>query len=140
VAVELLGAAGRPPARLRVRAADVGIELTWPSGPAGPAAPAAAPAGVAEVARPVEAPAADTHLVRAPSPGTFHRSPAPGAEPFAAVGDVVRTGQQVAILEAMKLMLPVEADRPGRVVEVLAADGQSVEFGEPLLALAPDGG
>jgi acetyl-CoA carboxylase biotin carboxyl carrier protein len=67
----------------------------------------------------------------------FYRSPSPGAAAFVKEGDQVVPGQQVAIIEAMKLMLPVEADKPGRVVEVLVKDGASVEFGQPLFRLAP---
>ena len=78
--------------------------------------------------------------VRAPSVGVFYRAPEPGAPPFVGEGDTVRPGQQVAIVEAMKLMLPVEADRAGRVVEVLKRDGEPVEYGEVLFVLAPDDG
>jgi acetyl-CoA carboxylase biotin carboxyl carrier protein len=126
-----------PPQRLRVHAADVAIELEWPvgTGPtveAAPAAPAAPPAPVsANGASPT------TFHVGAPSVGAFYRAPEPGAKPFVSVGDVVRPGQQIAIVEAMKLMLPVEADRPGRVVDVLKSDGEPVEYGEPLFLLAP---
>lgn len=76
-------------------------------------------------------------VVHAPLVGTFFRSPSPGARPFAEVGDTVEAGQQVAIVEAMKLMNAVEADQPGRVVEVLVADGRPVEYGEALFVLAP---
>ncbi|TDC72092.1 hypothetical protein E1200_00260 [Actinomadura sp. GC306] len=67
--------------------------------------------------------------------GTFYSAPEPGAEPFVAVGDEVRAGQQIAILEVMKLMTPVAADRAGRVVEVLVPDGTPVEFGTGLIAV-----
>jgi acetyl-CoA carboxylase biotin carboxyl carrier protein len=67
----------------------------------------------------------------------FYRSPEPGAPPFVAEGDLVRPGQQVGIVEAMKLMIPVESDRAGRVLEVLLADGSAVEHGQPLLLLGP---
>jgi acetyl-CoA carboxylase biotin carboxyl carrier protein len=77
------------------------------------------------------------HQVTAPTVGTFYRAPERGAAPFVEVGDVVRPGQQVAILEVMKLMLPVEADCHGVVAEVLRRDGQPVEFGEPLFVLGP---
>jgi acetyl-CoA carboxylase biotin carboxyl carrier protein len=67
--------------------------------------------------------------------GTFYSAPEPGAEPFVTVGDEVRAGQQIAILEVMKLMTPVGADRAGRVAEVLVPDGTSVEYGTGLIAL-----
>jgi acetyl-CoA carboxylase biotin carboxyl carrier protein len=84
--------------------------------------------------------AAAEHLhVFAPSVGTFYRQPEPGAAPFVSEGDVVTPGQQIGIVEAMKLMLPVEADRPGRIVKIYRANGDAVEYGEPLFALAaPD--
>jgi acetyl-CoA carboxylase biotin carboxyl carrier protein len=92
----------------------------------------AAPDGAAPPADPAQT----THQVCAPSVGVFYRAPEPGAKPFVNEGDVIRPGQQVAIIEAMKLMLPVEAQRPGRVLEVLKADGAPVEYGEPLFVLA----
>lgn len=82
------------------------------------------------------------HTVRAPLVGTFYRSPEPGAPPFAEVGDVVRVGQQLAVIEAMKLMNAIEADRDGRVTAVLIDNAQGVEFDQPLFELDPeyDGG
>jgi acetyl-CoA carboxylase biotin carboxyl carrier protein len=79
----------------------------------------------------------DLHYVRAPSVGTFYCAPKPGAAPFVAEGAVVSVGQQVGIVEAMKLMLPVHADQAGEVVQILATDGQAVEYDERLLALVP---
>jgi acetyl-CoA carboxylase biotin carboxyl carrier protein len=78
----------------------------------------------------------DTYEVIAPSVGTFYRAPEPGGAPFVVVGDVVRPGQKIGIVEAMKLMMPVEADRAGRVSEVLD-DGVAVEYGAPLVTLVP---
>jgi acetyl-CoA carboxylase biotin carboxyl carrier protein len=123
-----------PPQSLRVRAGEVSIEANWdvPAAPlpagSGPLPPG--PGGHDEVGP-------DVGYVFAPSVGTFYRAPAPGARPFVEVGDTVVVGQQVAIVEAMKLMIPVESDRQGRVVKVCCDDGASVEYGEPLLALAP---
>ncbi|MBX6389531.1 MAG: acetyl-CoA carboxylase biotin carboxyl carrier protein subunit [Frankia sp.] len=77
--------------------------------------------------------------VTAPSVGVFYHAPEPGARPFVRVGDMVRAGQQVAILEVMKLMIPIEADTAGRVVEVCHPDATSVEYGERLFAIAPAG-
>jgi acetyl-CoA carboxylase biotin carboxyl carrier protein len=65
----------------------------------------------------------------------FYRAPQPGAPAFVSEGDLVAPGQQVAIIEAMKLMIPVEADRVGRISAVLVSDGQPVEYGQPLFAL-----
>ncbi|MBR7672992.1 hypothetical protein KDA82_08180 [Streptomyces daliensis] len=75
--------------------------------------------------------------VTSPSVGTFYRCPEPGAEPFVQVGDQVKASQQLAIIEVMKLMIPVEADRDAVVTEALADDGQSVEYGQPLFTLGP---
>lgn len=67
--------------------------------------------------------------------GVFYRAAEPSAQPFVCEGDPVRAGQQVGIVEAMKLMIPVEAEREGRVVEFLVADGTAVEHGQPLILL-----
>ena len=69
--------------------------------------------------------------------GMFYRSREPGAEPFVQPGDVVRPGQQVGIIEAMKLMIPVEADLDGQVLDALLADGTPVEYGDRLFAVEP---
>jgi len=69
--------------------------------------------------------------------GTFYRAPAPNAEPFVREGDVVGVGTVVCIIEAMKLMNEIEAEVRGRVVAILAENGQPVEFGQPLFHLEP---
>ncbi|WP_416971103.1 acetyl-CoA carboxylase biotin carboxyl carrier protein [Streptomyces sp. 4F14] len=130
--VGLLAELPGAPARLRVRVHGVEMELDW----AAPASPASAPAPL-----PVPVPDDLTTAtgggpsVTASSVGTFYRRPEPGAEPFVQVGDQVKAGQQVAIIEVMKLMLPVEADHEAVITDVLAEDGQSVEYGQPLFAL-----
>jgi acetyl-CoA carboxylase biotin carboxyl carrier protein len=78
-----------------------------------------------------------THYLCAPTVGTFYHSPEPGAPPYITVGDVVRPGQPVGLLEVMKMMSPVEADAAGRVVEILVPDAHSVEYQQRLLALEP---
>ncbi len=100
-----------------------------------PAAAAAAPAASSAS----EPPAAAEHLLTAGIFGTFFRAPGPGQAPFVSEGDAVREGQTLAILEAMKVLNPVEADRAGRVARILAEDGATVEVGTPLFALAPAG-
>ncbi|HEV8557379.1 MAG TPA: biotin/lipoyl-containing protein [Actinophytocola sp.] len=133
-AADLLARSPHAPASLTVRAGVVAVEMTWAATPA----PAAVAAAAASQTVPAAAPAAAIGTVLAASTvGVFYRSPSPGAAPFVKEGDQVVPGQQVAIIEAMKLMLPVEADKPGRVVEVLVKDGASVEFGQPLFRLAP---
>jgi acetyl-CoA carboxylase biotin carboxyl carrier protein len=78
---------------------------------------------------------ADLHTIVAPMVGTFYAAPAPDADPFVQVGDRVASGQTVAIVEAMKIMNEIVADRPGEVVAVLVTNGQPVEYGQPLIQL-----
>ena len=75
--------------------------------------------------------------VTSPMVGTFYRSPAPDAEPFVEVGDVIEVGQTVCIIEAMKLMNEIEAETKGRVVQVLVENAQPVEFGQKLFLVEP---
>lgn len=98
--------------------------------PAAPHQPAEAPASA-----PVVPPAAEPvgHAVKAPMVGTFYRSPAPGAKAFVEVGDTVKSGQTVCIIEAMKLLNEIECDKDGVVKAILVDNGQPVEYGEPLL-------
>jgi acetyl-CoA carboxylase biotin carboxyl carrier protein len=135
-AADLLRIVERPLRRLTVRVGDAAVEMEWPGRVAPPPATAAsgAPGGADADGGPLDG----VHVVAAPHVGTFYRRPEPGAEPFVVEGSAVRRGQQVGILEAMKLMNPVEADRDGRVVEFLVADGDAVEFDQPLLTLAVD--
>lgn len=90
-----------------------------------PAAPAAA-----EPAAPPEG-----HVIRSPMVGTFYRSSAPGAKAFVEIGQAVKSGQTLCIIEAMKLLNEIEADRDGVVKAVLVENGQPVEYGEPLFIL-----
>lgn len=125
----LLSSAAGPLRRMQVRVGDVAVELDWPEAAGVPGPPPAAP--VAE--------STTGHMhVTAPGVGTFYHAPEPGAEPFVRAGDTVKPGQQIGILEVMKLMIPVEADCAGRVVEVLAGDGSPVEFGQALISVAPE--
>jgi acetyl-CoA carboxylase biotin carboxyl carrier protein len=78
------------------------------------------------------APADDLHAVTSPMVGTFYRSPSPESDPFVGKGDVVKAGQTVAIIEAMKIMNEIHADADGEIVEVAATDGDPVEYGQPL--------
>ncbi|YAF93771.1 MAG: acetyl-CoA carboxylase biotin carboxyl carrier protein [Nodularia sp. CChRGM 3473] len=82
----------------------------------------------------------DKRLVEVPSPmvGTFYRAPAPGEAPFVEVGDRVRSGQTVCIIEAMKLMNEIEAEVSGQVMEILLQNGEPVEYGQPLMRINPD--
>ncbi|KOO01971.1 acetyl-CoA carboxylase biotin carboxyl carrier protein [Vibrio nereis] len=97
-----------------------------------PAAPAAAPAPAAEAAAPA-VPAG--HQVLSPMVGTFYRSPSPDAKAFVEVGQSVKAGETLCIVEAMKMMNQIEADKSGVVTAILAEDGQPVEFDQPLVVI-----
>ena len=94
------------------------------------AAPAAAPA--AEPAAPA---AIEGHAVKAPMVGTFYRSPNPGASPFVQVGQSVKEGDPLCIIEAMKLLNEIEADKSGVIKEILVENGEPVEYGQPLFVI-----
>jgi acetyl-CoA carboxylase biotin carboxyl carrier protein len=104
------------------------------------AAPAFAPAPVAAavaVAAPVDAKAAAAHpgTVNSPMVGTAYRRPSPEAKPFIEVGQEVKAGERVLLVEAMKTFNDIVAPRAGKVVAILVEDGQPVEYGEPLLVI-----
>jgi acetyl-CoA carboxylase biotin carboxyl carrier protein len=102
------------------------------------AAAATAQAGAApSAAEPAANAEAGLHMVKSPIVGTFYGSPSPGASPFVAPGDHVEKGQVIAIIEAMKLMNEIEADVSGEVVKCLVANGQAIEFGQPLFSVRP---
>jgi acetyl-CoA carboxylase biotin carboxyl carrier protein len=98
-----------------------------PAASAAPLDAAAAPAPVA--AQP------QGHVVTSPMVGTFYRAPSPGAAEFVKIGDTVKEGQTLCIIEAMKLMNEIESDKDGVVKEVLAENGQAVEYGQPLFVI-----
>ncbi|XKE44073.1 acetyl-CoA carboxylase biotin carboxyl carrier protein [Halomonas organivorans] len=108
----------------------------WPA--QAPAQPAAAPQPAAEPAAPVadQAPGYQGHEVLSPMVGTFYRAPAPGAKPFAEVGQSVKKGETICIVEAMKMMNQIEADRDGVIEAILVEDGEPVEFEQPLVVLS----
>lgn len=122
-----------------VRISAQGGGGTWVAAPtAAPAPMAAAPAAApaAPAAAPA-APAGNQKAVTSPMVGTFYRSPAPDADPFVEVGDLVEVGQTVCIIEAMKLMNEIEAEVKGRVVQILVDNSQPVEFGQKLFLIEP---
>jgi oxaloacetate decarboxylase alpha subunit len=82
-----------------------------------------------------EFPATGEFVITAPMVGTFYRAPSPDAEPFVEVGDIVEPGQTVCIVEAMKLMNEIEAERRGKIVKILAENEDPVEYGQPLFVL-----
>ncbi len=99
---------------------------------------AAAPVAAAPVAAPVAdaSPVTSGHTLRSPMVGTFYRASSPGTAPFASVGQKVKQGDVVCIVEAMKMMNQIESDRSGTIEAVLLEDGQPVEFDQPLLIIA----
>ncbi|MFP8965684.1 acetyl-CoA carboxylase biotin carboxyl carrier protein [Pokkaliibacter sp. CJK22405] len=116
-----------------VAPATVSYAAPAPQPVAAPAPQAAAPVAAAEPAKPA---IANGHAVPSPMVGTFYRSPAPGSKPFIEVGSTVKAGDKICIIEAMKMMNHIEADKSGTVVEILVEDGQPVEFDQPLLVIA----
>lgn len=107
------------------------VQMHYAPAPAMMAPPAAAPA----VAEPPAAPVEIGHTVKSPMVGTFYRSANPGAKPFAEVGDMIKEGDPICIIEAMKIMNEIEADKAGTVTRILCENGQAVEFGQPLFII-----
>jgi len=100
------------------------------------AAPVAAPvAAPAPVAAAPAAPAIEGHAITSPMVGTFYRSPSPGASAFVQVGQSVNAGDVICIIEAMKMMNQIEADKSGTVTAILAEDGDAVEFDQVLVTI-----
>ncbi|MEI7515520.1 MAG: acetyl-CoA carboxylase biotin carboxyl carrier protein [Betaproteobacteria bacterium] len=97
-----------------------------------PIVAAPVPVAVAEAATP-EAP--DVHAVKSPMVGTFYRSASPGAKSFVEVGDMVKEGDTICIIEAMKILNEIEADKAGKVIQILCDNGQAVEYGQLLLTI-----
>jgi acetyl-CoA carboxylase biotin carboxyl carrier protein len=123
--------------RMSVTAAGHGVEVEWESRDTGPATSEAAPPATASGPAPPAVPAEQggSRVVRAPLVGTFYSAPQPGDAPFVSPGDEVGEGDTLAIVEAMKLMNHVSTDCAGRIVEVLARDGEPVEYDQPLMVL-----
>jgi acetyl-CoA carboxylase biotin carboxyl carrier protein len=113
--------------------------VTLPASAPAAGPPAAQAAAVAPAAAPAPAEGAPTslegHIVKSPMVGTFYRSGSPGAKPFVEVGDTVEAGQTICIIEAMKLMNEIEADKDGVVKAIMVENGQPVEYGESLMMI-----
>jgi len=123
-----------------VRGGPGGREVVVLSPPAQGASPPAVQAAVAVAPIPApvpeeKAPVPEGHIVKAPMVGTFYRSGSPGAKPFVEVGDAVKAGQPICIIEAMKLMNEIEADKDGVIKAIMVENGQPVEYGEPLMMI-----
>lgn len=130
---QLVDAVPGPLVSASVRIADCVLEVTW--GPA-PESRYGAPVPL-QIPEPSSSEEAGS-VICAPLVGTFYVAPEPGAPPYVNVGDRVEVGQTVGIVEAMKLMNPVVADRPGVVRAVLVGNGEPVEFEQPLVRLADE--
>jgi len=117
---------------------SAGVAVAAPAAVPAPVAPApvvVAPAAAAPAAPEVPAavPAAPAgHTVKSPMVGTFYRSSSPGAAPFVQIGSVVKEGDTLCIVEAMKILNEIESDKSGTVTQILCENGQAVEYGQPL--------
>lgn len=128
-------------AAVQYAAADAAVYTQAPvsitAAPA-PAVPAEMVSNETAPAAVAEAPAekkADGKVIKSPLVGTFYSAPSEEAEPFISVGDSVKEGQVIAIVEAMKLMNEIESDFSGKVAEVLVGNGDTVEYGQPLFVI-----
>ena len=124
--------------KVRIVKADPNVVMHAPASYAPHALMPAAPAhAVAPVAGPAVAPVAveTGHPVKSPMVGTFYRAASPGAKAFVEVGDTIKEGEPICIIEAMKIMNEIEADKSGTVARILCENGQAVEFGQPLFII-----
>jgi len=112
----------------KVRIVKAGVAMV--AAPMMAAVPAPMPAMVAAAA--AAPPVPEGKVIKSPMVGTFYRSASPGAKAFAEVGDAVKVGLPVCIIEAMKIMNEIESDCDGKVLRILCENGQAVEFGQPL--------
>jgi acetyl-CoA carboxylase biotin carboxyl carrier protein len=137
--IELVESSGI--AELEIAEGEERVRITRSLPPASSAGPVqGAPAGV-QISTPVPAAtpaptvAPEGHVVKSPMVGTFYRSASPGAKPFVEIGDEVQAGDPLCIIEAMKLMNEIEADRAGVVKAILIENGQPVEYGQALVVI-----
>lgn len=107
-----------------------------PTAAAAPTTAAATPPSTPVSASAPELP--EGYMIKSPMVGTFYRASSPDAAPFVEEGSIVKAGQTLCIIEAMKLLNEIEADVGGKVLKILAANGQPVEYGEPLFIIAPE--
>ena len=106
-----------------------------PAAPVVVAQPAPAAGATPAPAAPAAAPVPAGHIVKSPMVGTFYRASAPGAKSFVEVGSQVKEGETVCIIEAMKILNEIEADKSGTIVQILCENGQAVEYGQPLFVI-----
>lgn len=124
--------------KVRIVKTPASATMTLAAAPVAVSAPAvAAPVAVPAVA-PAAAPVAEApkgHVVKSPMVGTFYRAASPGAKPFAELGAVVKEGEAICIVEAMKILNEIEADKSGTITQILVENGQAVEYGQPLFVI-----
>jgi acetyl-CoA carboxylase biotin carboxyl carrier protein len=136
-ALRFLAAAPSPPLSLRMQAGKVSVDVEWDGNePRAATVPDPGTAPTPEARSAETEPQPSGGYLTAQTVGVFYHAPEPGAAPFVTVGDAVVPGQQVGLIEAMKLMIPVEADRGGLIAAVLKANGEPVEYAERLFALS----
>jgi acetyl-CoA carboxylase biotin carboxyl carrier protein len=123
---------------VEVSAGELRIRLARDA-PRRPADPAALTAPLASSPRAEQRDTASGITIESPMVGTFYRAPSPTADPYVREGDIVKEGQILCIIEAMKLLNEIEAKIAGRVVKIYAENGQPVEYGEPLFVIDPAG-
>ncbi|MBP6304723.1 MAG: acetyl-CoA carboxylase biotin carboxyl carrier protein [Giesbergeria sp.] len=122
----------------KVRIVKSGATVVHQYAPAPAPAPAAAAAPVAAAVAelPAPVPAEPTgHIVKSPMVGTFYRASSPGAKSFVEVGSVVKEGETICIIEAMKILNEIEADKSGTISRIFGENGQAVEYGQPLFVI-----
>ena len=122
--------------KVRIVKAALTAPMMVAAAPVAPPAPVTAASLATDAAAAVvaadAAAEAEGKVIKSPMVGTFYRSASPGAKAFAEIGDAVKVGQPVCIIEAMKIMNEIEADCDGKVLRILCENGQAVEFGQPL--------
>jgi len=144
--IELLEESGV--AEIEIQEGEESVRISRYSQSAPPPAPVAAPVAPPPVAAPAPAPAAapapepaaeaevpEGHVIKSPMVGTFYRAPSPGASPFVEVGQHVNVGDTLCIIEAMKLLNQIEADKAGTIKAILVENGQPVEYDQPLFII-----
>ncbi len=136
--VELLRESGVGEIRVRLGETEISVKAMPEAAPVLPPPPAVVAGTPAEPVVEVPADTNGLHAVRSPLVGTFYRAPAPGEEAYVEVGDTVKAGQVLCIVEAMKMMNEIVADVSGEVVEVLAENSGGVEYDQPLFRLRPE--
>ncbi len=114
---------------------NTGTAFTQPMAYAPAPAPVAAPAAPIAEAVPAAAPAIVGHVIKSPMVGTYYQSPSPDSAPFIAKGQQVKIGDTLCIVEAMKMMNQIKAEKAGTVGEILVADGEPLEFDQPILTI-----